>query len=60
MTRPMRWTACSLDPQMRIGCLSEYLEPCRELLHARYRGSSTARRPGQRHAASTVPVPSIS
>jgi hypothetical protein len=34
----------SLDPQLRIGSLSQYLETCRELLRTpAYRGSSTAR-----------------
>jgi hypothetical protein len=42
----------SLDPQMRIGSLSEYLETCRELLRApAYRGSSTARQLDQQLAA---------
>jgi len=42
----------SLDPQMRIGSLNEYLETCRELLrNPAYRGSSTARQLDQRLAA---------
>jgi hypothetical protein len=42
----------SLDPQLRIGSLSEYLETCRELLRApAYHGSSTARRLDQQLAA---------
>jgi hypothetical protein len=42
----------SLDPQMRIGSLSEYLETCRELLRTpAYRGSSTARQLDQQLAA---------
>jgi hypothetical protein len=42
----------SLDPQMRIGSLNEYLETCRELLrNSAYRGSSTARLLDRRLAA---------
>jgi DNA-binding XRE family transcriptional regulator/tetratricopeptide (TPR) repeat protein len=42
----------SLDPQLRIGSLSEYLETCRELLRTpAYRGSRTARQLDQQLAA---------
>jgi len=42
----------SLDPQMRIGSLSEYLETCRELLRTpEYRGSNTAQLLDQQLAA---------
>jgi DNA-binding XRE family transcriptional regulator len=42
----------SLDPQMRIGSLNEYLQTCRELLRApAYRGSRTARQLDQQLAA---------
>jgi DNA-binding XRE family transcriptional regulator len=42
----------SLDPQMRIGSLNEYLETCRELLRTpAYRSSNTARQLDQQLAA---------
>jgi transcriptional regulator with XRE-family HTH domain len=42
----------SLDPQMRIGSLNEYLETCRELLRtSAYRGSRTAWQLDQQLAA---------
>jgi hypothetical protein len=42
----------SLDPHLRIGSLSEYLETCRELLRTpACRGSRTARQLDQRLAA---------